>query len=119
MCPYSADDPLSRLLSVAETYGLSAYDAAYLVLAIDAGARLLTREGRLSRATKQAGVSLGCGAPVGTASSGGRMPDLRDFSPIACRSLRALTRPTPGDAPAQPRLPGPAPCVGGRVEDGN
>ena len=51
--------PLTRLLEVAALYELTAYDAAYLVLAIDTGDTLLTRDAQLARAAASAGVSRG------------------------------------------------------------
>lgn len=45
-----------RLLSVSREFGLSAYDAAYLVLAIDENMPLATRDVSLLRAAEQAGV---------------------------------------------------------------
>lgn len=51
--------PPSRMLDAGAMHGLSAYDAAYLVLAIDTGGSLLTHDAELSRATTQAGVRLG------------------------------------------------------------
>lgn len=41
---------------MAQLYGLSAYDAAYLVLALDTGGILLTRDTQVARAATQAGI---------------------------------------------------------------
>lgn len=49
---------VTRILSVARRYGLSAYDAAYLELAISLGLPLATLDDRLSQAAKAAGVEL-------------------------------------------------------------
>jgi predicted nucleic acid-binding protein len=46
-------------LAVGAAHGLSAYDAAYLVLATDTGASLLTRDAGLARAAHATGVPLG------------------------------------------------------------
>ena len=51
--------PLARTLAIGAMYDLSAYDAAYLVLAIDTGGTLLTQDFGLSRAATQAGARLG------------------------------------------------------------
>lgn len=51
--------PLARLLAVGAAHGLSAYDAAYLVLATDTGSSLLTRDAGLTRAAQASGVPLG------------------------------------------------------------
>lgn len=51
--------PLARLLAVGALYDISAYDSAYLVLAIDTGGTLLTRDAEMSRAATQAGARVG------------------------------------------------------------
>lgn len=61
--PVAIDSPhamsaLPRLLRLARDYGLTAYDAAYLDLALRTGSALATRDAELRRAAEQAGVSL-------------------------------------------------------------
>lgn len=46
------------ILSVARRYGLSAYDAAYFELASRLGLQLATRDGKLKKAAKAAGLLL-------------------------------------------------------------
>ena len=57
----SASEDLSAVLPLARKYGLSAYDAAYLELAIRRGAPLATLDGKLLRAAQQAGVKIFAG----------------------------------------------------------
>ena len=45
--------PLADVTALAAQYGLSAYDAAYLWLAVDLRAPLLTFDQRLARAAQQ------------------------------------------------------------------
>lgn len=47
-----------RTYELAKTYGLTAYDASYLELALRLGACLSTRDGDLRRAAEAAGVSV-------------------------------------------------------------
>lgn len=47
---------LSYLLSLAQEYRLSAYDAAYIELAVRTGAGLATRDNELNRAAHRAGL---------------------------------------------------------------
>jgi predicted nucleic acid-binding protein len=49
---------VSEVLPVARTYGLSAYDAAYLELALRHGAPLATLDDKLEDAARRAGVGL-------------------------------------------------------------
>jgi len=49
-------DALNNVLPLARQYGLSAYDAAYLELAIRYGAPLATLDGDLQKAARRAGV---------------------------------------------------------------
>jgi predicted nucleic acid-binding protein len=49
---------LSEILSVGRQQGLSAYDAAYLELAMREGIELATRDNRLKRAAQKCGVKL-------------------------------------------------------------
>ena len=51
-------DLLRRLRTVADTYNLSAYDAAYLELAQRRGLRLATLDRALARAARKAGVDV-------------------------------------------------------------
>lgn len=52
------DHVLSEVLSVGRDYGLSAYDAAYLELAMREGTALATRDNGLRQAAQQCGVEL-------------------------------------------------------------
>lgn len=52
------DVPSHRLIKLAMKYELTAYDAAYLELAIRKGAELATLDQKLSAAAKKAGVRL-------------------------------------------------------------
>ena len=47
-----------ELVAVARVYELTAYDAAYLELALRSGAMLATQDGQLADAAKRAGVTL-------------------------------------------------------------
>jgi len=49
---------LRSVIPVSRTYGLSAYDAAYLELALRTDAVLATSDGRLRTAAKRAGVAV-------------------------------------------------------------
>ena len=49
---------VSYVLPLARQYGLSAYDAAYLELAMRRGAGLATLDGKLRRAARKAGVEI-------------------------------------------------------------
>lgn len=49
---------IAPVLTIARSYGLSAYDAAYLELAMRLGLSLATLDERLRAAAEQAGVSL-------------------------------------------------------------
>jgi predicted nucleic acid-binding protein len=49
---------ITEVLPLARTHGLSAYDAAYLELAIRRGASLATLDGKLRKAAKQAGLNI-------------------------------------------------------------
>ena len=49
---------VSRILPLSREYGLSAYDASYLELAIRHDAPLATLDGRLERAGRKAGVEI-------------------------------------------------------------
>ncbi len=51
-------DLLGRLRAVADTYNLSAYDAAYLEVAQRRGLRLATLDRALARAARKAGVDV-------------------------------------------------------------
>ena len=51
-------EALPEVLSLARTYGLSAYDAAYLILAMRRGLPLATLDDRLRQAAEKAGVGL-------------------------------------------------------------
>jgi predicted nucleic acid-binding protein len=52
----TVSESLSRVLPLARDYGLSAYDAAYLELAIRYGVPLATLDGDLREAAKRAGI---------------------------------------------------------------
>lgn len=52
----TVSESVSRVLPLARDYGLSAYDAAYLELAIRYGAPLATLDGDLQKAAKRAGI---------------------------------------------------------------
>lgn len=54
--PLSAS--VSNILPLAQAYGLSAYDAAYLEVAIRRGALLTTLDTRLEKAARKAGVEI-------------------------------------------------------------
>ncbi len=56
--PQTASRAFSDTLQLARTYGLSAYDAAYLELAMREGLVLATLDGRLTHAAKKAGVKV-------------------------------------------------------------
>ena len=49
---------VSNILPLAQAYGLSAYDAAYLEVAIRRGALLTTLDARLEKAARKAGVEI-------------------------------------------------------------
>jgi predicted nucleic acid-binding protein len=52
------DQALDGILSLARIHSLSAYDAAYLELAIRRGAELATKDKSLRRAAEKSGVSI-------------------------------------------------------------
>jgi predicted nucleic acid-binding protein len=54
----SVGDHVNNVLPLAQQYNLSAYDAAYLELAIRHSAPLATLDSKLEKAAKQAGVSI-------------------------------------------------------------
>ncbi len=54
----SVGENISNVLPHARTYGLTAYDAAYLELSIRQAAPLATLDGRLQKAANLAGVTL-------------------------------------------------------------
>lgn len=54
----STGDHVSRVLPLAREYSLSAYDAAYLELAVRHNAPLATLDQKLEQAAKQAGVMI-------------------------------------------------------------
>lgn len=56
----SAGRHVNNVLPLAREYNLSAYDAAYLELAIRYDAPLATLDGKLQRAAQQAGVNTFC-----------------------------------------------------------
>ena len=62
-------DHVSNVLPLAREYGLSAYDAAYLELAIRHGAPLATLDGKIQKAAQKAGVRVFAGLPTSTAGS--------------------------------------------------
>jgi predicted nucleic acid-binding protein len=49
---------MTAILEMAQTYGLSAYDATYLLTAHSRGLDLATNDAQLTRAAKKAGVAL-------------------------------------------------------------
>lgn len=53
---------ISGILPLGREYGLSAYDAAYLAVAIKRGADLATADDALEKAARKAGVSILCSA---------------------------------------------------------
>lgn len=50
--------PLAELLSTARRHGLTAYDATYLLLAVDLGLPIATLDAELAGAAERAGVAL-------------------------------------------------------------
>ena len=62
-------DHVSNVLPLAREYGLSAYDAAYLELAIRHGAPIATLDGKLRKAAQKAGIGIFAGPPISTAGS--------------------------------------------------
>jgi predicted nucleic acid-binding protein len=56
--PESGQNAFDRVFAVASQYRLTAYDAAYLELAIREGSALATLDEELRRAAREAGVSL-------------------------------------------------------------
>jgi predicted nucleic acid-binding protein len=56
--PYPAASELGSVLSLCRAYGLSAYDAAYLGLAIKFGVPLASLDKRLNEAARSKGVAL-------------------------------------------------------------
>lgn len=48
-----------ELFAIAERHGISAYDAAYLELAVRRGIPVATRDAQLMRAAREAGILLG------------------------------------------------------------
>lgn len=55
---HDSSPPLTDVLAAARRHGLSAYDATYLLLAVDLGLPLATLDARLAGAAERAGVSL-------------------------------------------------------------
>jgi predicted nucleic acid-binding protein len=53
-----APQGLGQEFRLAQTHGLTAYDAAYLAIALGAGATLATNEERLRRAAERSGLAL-------------------------------------------------------------
>ncbi len=53
-----ATSDLRAVIATSDRYRLTAYDAAYLELALRTGARLATRDGGLASAARRAGLSL-------------------------------------------------------------
>jgi len=51
-------DTVSSVLPLAREYGLSAYDAAYLDVAVRQGASLATLDGALRQAGRSAGIKI-------------------------------------------------------------
>ena len=58
--PVPASEVLNKILSLAGRYGLSAYDAAYLELAMRLRIPLATLDTKLAHAAEAAGVKLAC-----------------------------------------------------------
>ena len=58
VAPSPAVAGLARLADLARRHGLTAYDAAYLALALEAGLPLATRDADLRRAARGTGVRL-------------------------------------------------------------
>jgi len=56
--PATFENALSSTLQLARRYGLSAYDASYLELALRAGLPLATLDGDLVQVARKAGVRL-------------------------------------------------------------
>ena len=54
----SVTESVSNILLLAREYGLSAYDAAYLDVAIRHGASLATLDGKLQKAGQKAGIEI-------------------------------------------------------------
>ena len=54
----SVAESMSNILPLAREYGLSAYDAAYLDVAIRHGAPLATLDSKLQRAGEKAGIEI-------------------------------------------------------------
>jgi predicted nucleic acid-binding protein len=54
----SVTESVSNILPIAREYGLSAYDAAYLDVAIRHGAPLATLDNKLQRAGEKAGIEI-------------------------------------------------------------
>jgi predicted nucleic acid-binding protein len=55
---------VNQVLPLAREYGLSAYDAAYLELAIRRGVPLAGLDGKLRKAAQKSGVTIFCGKPA-------------------------------------------------------
>ena len=51
-------ESVSNILPIAREYGLSAYDAAYLDVAVRHGAPLATLDGQLQKAGQKAGIEI-------------------------------------------------------------
>ncbi len=56
LVPSSADAAFTRIHSLAREFDLTAYDAAYLAIALDGGLPLATLDAALIRACKSVGV---------------------------------------------------------------
>jgi predicted nucleic acid-binding protein len=56
--PQTVADTLSNVLPLAREYGLSAYDAAYLDVAVRQGAPLATLDNALQKAGRSAGIEI-------------------------------------------------------------
>jgi predicted nucleic acid-binding protein len=54
----TAADRVRNVLPIAREFGVSAYDGAYLELAVRRGAALATLDGKLAKAARAAGVAL-------------------------------------------------------------
>ena len=55
---FVVDNPVDRLLSIALTYSLSSYDAAYLEMALRHKIPIAARDGKLKIAAETSGIGL-------------------------------------------------------------
>jgi predicted nucleic acid-binding protein len=70
---HSAHSGFLAVMSLAEQYQLTAYDAAYLELALRTGFALASLDGDLAKAAKASGVSIACASGQGPEPNHGEL----------------------------------------------